>query len=178
MSDAAPLPELFRSLNIHCHTPRSNAIVCVSPGDVIPPVDYLSAGIHPWDAEHADEVKWEQLRELAVDPRTIAIGECGLDRRKGPALNIQMPVFRRQAELAEQVGKPLIIHAVGTFNELIALKREFRPSVTWIIHGFRGKAPLAAQLVKHGFYLSLGTRFNPAVPQLIPNDFLLSESDD
>ena len=47
----------------------------------------------------------------------------------------------------------------------------------WIIHGFRGKPQLAEALIRQGFYLSLGERYNPMSAAVIPIDRLLAESD-
>lgn len=55
-----------------------------------------------------------------------------------------------------EAGKPLVIHLVKAVDELLKVKRDLRPSNPWIIHGFRGKAALAEEYLKHGFYLSFG----------------------
>ena len=70
--------------------------------------------------------------------------------------------------LAEEVGKPLVIHLVKAVDELLKVKRDLRPSNPWIIHGFRGKAALAEEYLKHGFYLHSGrnTRKQPCAGYL------------
>lgn len=175
------LPEWFYDIDVHTHDPQADheAIVCLTPEDSFGERRYYSVGIHPWDAARADERMFERLREMASDPRVVAIGECGLDRRHTPAVDmaVQEEVFVRQAELAESLGKPLIIHCVGAFNELVELKKRLKPSVPWIVHGFRGKPELARELVRQGFYLSLGLRFNPAVPASVSSSALLRETD-
>jgi TatD DNase family protein len=77
----------------------------------------------------------------------------------------------------------MIIHCVQAWQEIIALKKEIRPKVPWIIHGFRGKPELAGQLINHGFYLSFGDTIlyqnNTTAQSLksIPEDFLFLETD-
>lgn len=175
------LPQFFYEVDVHTHIPAAGAIVNVTPfgsgNPFMSGCEYYSIGIHPWLADRATEADVARLRELAADGRVVAIGEAGLDARRGPELAVQMPVFRMQAELAMQLDKPLIVHAVATFQQVIALHRELGAAVPWIVHGFRGKPQLATELVRHGFYLSLGARYNPAVPTVVPADRLLRETD-
>ena len=91
---------------------------------------------------------------------------------------MQVEVFRRQACLAEEVGKPLVIHLVKAVDELLKVKRDLRPSNPWIIHGFRGKAALAEEYLKHGFYLSFGEKYQKAALCRIPADRLFIETDE
>lgn len=175
------LPPFFYEVDVHTHLPALNAIVNVTPfgsgNPFMAGCQYYSIGIHPWLADKADQTSLQRLRSLAADDRVVAIGEAGLDARRGPQLSLQNPIFRYQAELASELGKPLIIHAVATFPQIIALRRELRADVPWIVHGFRGKPQLAAELVRHGFYLSLGTNYNQSVPSAVPTDRLLHETD-
>ena len=61
-----------------------------------------------------------------------------------------------QAQLAEAHQKPVVIHCLKSWDELITLRGIAQPKVPWILHGFRGKPKLAEQMLKHGFYLSFG----------------------
>lgn len=174
-----PLPPFFHHIDIHthCDSPGGGSIVCITPEQDFGESHYYSVGIHPWDADRADDRTFSKLRAMAADSRVVAIGEAGIDALRGPSDEIQEHVFIRQARLADELGKPLIIHAVRTFNRLIGLKKSMKPSVPWIIHGFRGKPELALQLVRNGFYISLGDKFNEAVPAAVPAERILHESD-
>jgi Tat protein secretion system quality control protein TatD with DNase activity len=86
----------------------------------------------------------------------VAIGECGLDRNIDLPLDIQTSIFKRHIELAETLQKPLVIHCVRAFSELIALKKNTKSTVPWIIHGFHKKEEVFQQLLKHDFYFSFG----------------------
>ena len=90
------------------------------------------------------------------DPKLLGIGECGLDKAIACDLAVQLEVFISQIGLAEKFRKPLIIHCVRAYNELLQCKKHSRSSVPWIIHGFTGKPELARQLIRQGFYLSFG----------------------
>lgn len=145
------------------------------PGEIV----RFSVGIHPWHLteSNADE-HWQWLIEVANRPQVVAIGECGLDKLKGPSLALQMDVFKRCALFAEERSLPLIIHAVKCSNELIRLKKELRPVQPWIIHGFRGKKEVAQEYLKHGFYLSFGEHYQEESMRTVPLDKLFLETDE
>ncbi|WP_232056673.1 TatD family hydrolase [Methylomonas rhizoryzae] len=118
---------------------------------------YFSLGMHPWFIERqAQEIAFSRLERLAAHPKVLAIGECGLDKCIATPPARQAEVFSRHIELSEAVGKPLIIHCVRAFAELLQLKKRFAPRQAWIVHGFTGKPALAKQLLQHGCYLSFG----------------------
>ena len=140
---------------------------------------YASVGIHPWTlTEENADIQWKALRESIKDKRIVAIGECGLDKLKGSSMELQTAVFKQEAALAEDSSLPLIIHCVKAFNELIQLKKEISPCQPWIIHGFRGKLPLALDCIRHGFYLSIGSHFQENTLKTIPLDRLFIETDE
>ena len=86
-----------------------------------------------------------------------AIGECGLDRACDSDFELQREVFIKQIELSEQYHKPLIIHAVRSYPDIISIRKETKSKQPWIIHGFNGNEHSAEQLLRHdGIYLSLG----------------------
>lgn len=117
-------------------------------------------------------------RELVSHPQVLAIGEAGLDKLAEASLEVQMEVFRYQVELAEEVGKPLVIHLVKAVDELLRMKRALRPSVPWIIHGFRGKMALAEEYLRHGFYLSFGEKYQEEALRQVPVHRLFIETDE
>ena len=140
---------------------------------------YASVGIHPWTlTEKNANIQWKALYESIKDKRIVAIGECGLDKLKGPSMELQTAVFKQEAALAEDSSLPLIIHCVKAFNELIQLKKEISPCQPWIIHGFRGKLPLALDCIRHGFYLSIGSHFQENTLKAIPLERLFIETDE
>lgn len=150
-----------------------------------PPSDRVSVGIHPWYASiHELDTQLSRLEKVVVLPQVICIGECGLDRLRGPALREQERVFEAQARLAEQVRKPLVIHCVRAHQEMLRLFRALRPTVPWVLHGFVQKWETALPFVEEGFYFSLGKALlSPySAPSswlpLFPSDRLLLETDD
>lgn len=144
-----------------------------------------SLGLHPWFVQiQTWEASWANLVDLAKQSQVVAIGECGLDRNIELPLEIQISIFQRHIELAELLRKPLLIHCVRAFAELIALNKNTRSSIPWIIHGFNKKEEVFQQLLKHDFYFSFGaTILSDRSPILqviatIPNGRFLLETDD
>lgn len=140
-------------------------------------------GIHPW---HLNETnRSEQISEVlsaADNPLIIAIGEAGFDRLKGPPAVLQREVFEEQVHIAEQNRKPMVIHCVRAWDELLQAHRKLKPEMPWMIHGFRGKDNLALQLISKGMYLSFWFDFvmrPEAVPLLkeVPMNKIFLETD-
>ena len=115
---------------------------------------YYSAGIHPQDIESGsieNQINWLQS---AITENCFAIGECGLDGLVSVNIKIQEDVFLRQIQLANEVKKPLIIHCVKKFYEVISFRKKSEQPM--IIHGFNKKQNVADDLLKNNFYLSFG----------------------
>lgn len=116
-----------------------------------------SAGLHPWFLTKENfDADFEKLSQLIHNQDIIALGECGLDRLKGEDLAFQTLAFEAQIRLAESVKKPVIIHCVKAYNEIVSLKRKLKPTVPLIIHGFNQNETILKDLVKNGFYISMG----------------------
>jgi TatD DNase family protein len=114
-----------------------------------------SFGIHPWHLTAEDyKEQLDNVGKYAAHPNVIALGEAGFDRLKGPAPELQRTTFEEQVRIADENSKPLFIHCVRAWEELIAENKRLKPSTVWIIHGFRGKRELARQLISKGMLLS------------------------
>lgn len=137
---------------------------------------FFSCGIHPWYSENVEK-QLDALSGLALQKRVVAIGEIGYDKMKGKELNVQQHIFELQAEIAESVEKPVVIHCVKAWDWLLMSKKRIEPKQPWVIHGYRGNYQLAEQLLSKGFYFSLGYHFNEAVVHKIPENRLLLETD-
>ena len=143
-----------------------------------PTAKVFSCGIHPWYSQNTD-AQFYRLKELLSEGNNIvAVGEIGLDKLKGPGMDTQIDVFRRQAELAEEMHKPVIIHCVKAWQEIVMLKKEINPEQVWIVHGFRGGVELVKQLIDHDFRFSIGKSFNAEAVKIIPSGSLYLETDD
>ena len=120
-------------------------------------INPFSIGIHPWFI-NKDTIEEEFLiiEEKLQEQNCLAIGECGLDKITVVEFELQKIVFRKQVQLSEKYKKPLIIHCVKAFQEIIAFKKEIQPNEVWILHGFHKNLQVAKSLLKNGIVLSFG----------------------
>ena len=118
---------------------------------------FFSTGLHPW---HIGTVKLEEcfraIDQAAMQKDMLAVGECGLDRAIKTDFALQEWCFKQQIAIAEKHDKPLIIHCVRAYSDLLQIKKESKSGVLWIIHGYHGNLETTLSLIKHEFYFSVG----------------------
>lgn len=173
--------------NFHTHQftnqPGILELVNQYPNEFNASIPFYSIGIHPWYIV-ADRIEADLkiIEEKLQTENCLALGECGLDKRIEIPLEQQIIVFEKQLALAEKYKKPVVIHCVAAFQEVIEIKKRMKISVPVIIHGFSKNLQLAKQLIEAGFYISFGKYLlrNPdlkTVFQNVPNDRFLLETD-
>jgi len=144
-----------------------------------------SVGLHPWHVdENTIQEDLKMVEEVASHPQVIAIGEAGLDKTIKTSLETQSFAFYAQVDIARKFEKPLIVHCVRAYNEVLTLKINAKIKQPWIIHWFNANRQMGEQLTEKGFYLSFGHMlFNDrskayhAFPNL-PIEKLFFETDD
>ncbi len=180
-------------VNIHIHREENNpdeiSLVNIFAQEFskfqIKPEGFYSVGLHPWHLENVDVNKTIKIVERAAeDPRVAAIGETGIDRVISTDINFQTEIFIKHLEIAEKFQKPVVIHCVRCYSELISIKKNNNFQMPWIIHGFTANEIIAEQLLKYDCYLAFGKfLFNetskvPGVFPKIPNEKFFFESDE
>jgi TatD DNase family protein len=118
---------------------------------------YFSAGIHPWDANL--QVSISELEKLIQHSNCLAIGECGLDKVVDLEFELQKKIFIVQLDLAVNYQKPVIIHCVKAYDELMEICKSYHHQIPLIIHGYNKSLELAKQLIDKGFFLSFSQSF-------------------
>ena len=144
-----------------------------------------AAGLHPWWADGFDDASLAQLERLLNGHcELVAVGECGLDRKRGPPLAQQQAVFEGQIRLAEAHARPLLIHSVAAHDEVISLLRRGAFSHPFLMHGFSGSMEQAEALVKRGAFIGVSgiitharSRKTRAVIAQLPLEALVLETD-
>ena len=152
---------MTKFINLHTHQflNLSDVIAVVNqyPWEFNNSIPNYSIGIHPW---YIDENRIESdlniISEKLQLPECLALGECGLDKRIEITMELQTSVFKQQLQLVQQTEKPIILHCVAAYDEVIALKKELKVENPMIIHGFSKNKQVANSLLKNGFYLSFG----------------------
>ena len=146
---------------------------------------YAAVGIHPENCGGCTAGDLDAIRALAQLPKTVAIGEIGLDYywAENPPRDFQQQVLRQQLALARELALPVIIHDREAHADTLAIVREF-PGVTGVFHCFSGSPEMARELLKMGWYLGFdgpvtykNARRTPEVAAVTPLDRMLIETD-
>jgi TatD DNase family protein len=148
------------------------------------PFIYASLGIHPHHAHEAGPDRWpelsKKLRPLLKHPKVVAIGEFGLDYfRMQNTKEQQDYLFRRQLDLAKELGKPIVIHCRDAHADLQKTLAEYYPETSFerscpqpkgTIHCFTGTWEDAQTYLSRGFVLGIDG------PVTYPNSEQLKEN--
>lgn len=175
----------YFNLHTHKHSNQENVLELVNqyPQEFDDSIPFYSIGIHPlFIDEKRLENDLEIVAEKLASKNCLALGECGLDKRSETDFEIQKTIFEKQLLLAQKNQKPVVIHCVSAFQELIEIKKRLQITVPMIVHGFSKKIELATQLIDSGFYISFGKYLflNPELESVfksIPNNRFLLETD-
>lgn len=124
---------------------------------------YFATGLHPcWlqgnitlDAKQLDALK-NALRQQAQSAQCIAIGECGLDQYIDGDAALQEAVLASHLEIAQECGKPVILHCRRAHNALLRWLKKNPLKQGGILHAYSGSREQAEQYWQMGFYLGIG----------------------
>lgn len=177
----------MKFFNLHTHKFTNQEIVLELvnqyPQEFDASIPYYSIGIHPWHInEETLELDLQIIESKLQEPNCLALGECGLDKRIEMPLALQQTVFERQLLLAQKYSKPVVIHCVAAFQEVMAIKKRLKITVPMLIHGFSKNKQVAKELIDNGFYISFGKYLllNPELETVflsIPDDRFFLETD-
>ena len=149
------------------------------------PFVYAAAGIHPSDCAGTGEAELAALRELCGHEKVVAVGEIGLDYywKDGPPRDLQQTVFRRQIELAIELGLPVIVHDREAHGDSLSIVTDY-PEVRGVFHCFSGSPEMAEALLKRGWYLGFdgpitykNAQKAPEVAAVTPLERIVVETD-
>ena len=150
------------------------------------PFVFATVGVHPNDAQKAEEKTFADLERLSAHPKVKAIGEIGLDYHWGVPKGAQLPVFLRQLEIASSAKLPVVIHTRDAWTDTLDVLREhWAPrGLPCVMHCFTGTPDEARACLDLGFHLAFGgvATFPKAgeireSARLAPADRLLLETD-
>lgn len=147
--------------NIHTHHFSNNSeiveLVNQYPNEINTELPNFTVGIHPWYLNENTFLDDLAVIENAIQlPNFKAVGECGLDKRIETSIEIQKKILIPQLLLAQKYKKPVILHCVAAYHEIIEIKKELKLTIPMVIHGFLKNSQVAESLIKNGFYLSFG----------------------
>lgn len=150
------------------------------------PFIYAAVGIHPDGVGELNEERFAWMRERCAEPKTVAIGEIGLDYYWNKENHeIQKYWFRRQMELAKELKLPMIVHSrEAAADTLEEIQKAQSPELTGVIHCFSYSPEMAQEYLRMGYYIGIGgvVTFKNAkklkeVAKLVPPERILLETD-
>ena len=139
-------------------------------------------GIHPHEAGGATDVDVAEVRALLDHPRAVGVGETGLDwfRDYAPR-EAQLRLFERLLAVADETGKPAVVHTRAADADTLALLEDVPGRV--VLHCFSSPHLLEPAL-ERGWYVSFAgnASFPKAVDlrlaaRAVPADRILAETD-
>lgn len=175
--------------NIHSHSSGTDGDITITNThqffERIIDHSIYSIGLHPWylNTNTLNE-DLSSLEKHAAMNNVIAIGECGLDKLCQTGWELQKIAFIQQIQIAEKLKKPMIIHCVKAFNELIETKKELKVKTPMIVHGYNNNKHIAEQLLQHDFFFSFGKALlkadsnASALIGTLPKERIFLETDD
>jgi TatD DNase family protein len=154
---------------------------------------YATIGIHPHEAKLASDADFEEMAQLAKQPKVLAWGEIGLDYFYDHSpRDVQQQVFLKQLQLAQAARLPVIIHcrpsdqSENAWDDCLRLLQEkwAQSHLGGILHCFTGSWPHATQALEMGFMISFAGNITfPKAQQIreaakqTPLDRMLIETD-
>jgi TatD DNase family protein len=143
---------------------------------------YAVLGIHPHQAATEDATHLGELRELLRHDAAVAVGETGLDFYRDYAPRpAQLDLFERQLALAQELGKPVVVHTRAADEATARALEGFGGTV--VLHCFSSPGLLPVAL-ERGYYVSFaGNVTYPKAAELraaaaaVPADRILAETD-
>ena len=129
----------FFNLHTHKFINQETVLELVNqyPQEFDASIPFYSIGIHPWYInEERLELDLQIIESKLQEPNCLALGECGLDKRIEMLFELQKTVFERQLLLAQKQDKPVVIHCVAAFQEVIETKKRLKITIPMLIHGF------------------------------------------
>lgn len=163
--------------------PASAAVLALADGAW----SRATVGVHPHHADQVDDAALATLRDLAIDPRCAAIGECGLDfERDFSPRPAQERAFEAQCSLAADLGLPLFLHQRGAWDRFAAILAPWLPRLPGaVLHCFTEGPEVARAALDLGLHLGItgwvcddrrAEALRAALP-LVPLHRLLLETD-
>lgn len=143
-----------------------------------------SCGVHPLNQEQGYD--FSELRQLAADPRVVAMGETGLDYfYQKETMARQQASFREHIRIGRELNKPMIVHTREARDDTLAILREEQAeSCSGVLHCFTEDRQTAEKLLDMGFYISFSgiATFRNAeqireAARYVPLDRMLVETD-
>ena len=136
----------------------------------------------------AEDFDYTYYKNLAMNDKVVAIGECGLDFYHGEKNNEakQAEIFKAQIELALELDKSLMLHVREAYPETVEILKEYKNKygnkLRGNVHFFAGDWDMAQQFLVLGFTMSFTgvitfARNYDEVIKNLPLNMIMAETD-
>lgn len=152
-----------------------------------PGVAFAMMGLHPCSVQEGFQAELDSIEKWLFDHpgKYVAVGEIGIDLYWDKStLPFQVDAFEQQIGWAKELGKPIVIHARDSFNEIFeVMDRLADEKLRGVFHCFTGNRAQAEKALSYGFYLGIGgvaTYKNGGLDKTLPSvglDKLILETD-
>ncbi|MEM7011170.1 MAG: TatD family hydrolase [Verrucomicrobiota bacterium] len=124
---------------------------------------FATVGVHPTSIHEVNpETYIDEIRELAGKPKVVAIGEIGLDYYHPPQdgseeadwRGRQAEFFRRQLDLAVELGLPVVVHQRECYDDTLEIIRPYAGKMKSVFHCFINSVEQGQELIDLGFHVS------------------------
>jgi TatD DNase family protein len=134
---------------------------------------YAAVGFHPTDLGEFSESAFQQVKELAIHPKVVAIGEIGIDYfwvKEPEKRAFQREALRRQLQFAQEANKPVVVHMreegdawFGQASmDLLEILAEWHRGLNGrlaeqpgVLHSFNGDLETAQKALASNFYIGV-----------------------
>lgn len=176
----------------HSHSPGNNAVFNVDYKfavqlPIFNSIQLISLGAHPWYIDNFDLKDFigvfERLKKRS-DIKIVAIGEIGLDRKRGGSFEKQLEYFNHLIRFSAQINLPVILHCVSALEEILFSLKKFSFPKSCMFHDFNGNQIMLKKLIDLGHYVGVGNslkRKNSKIYQQLNNldiQHILFETDE
>jgi TatD DNase family protein len=179
-------------IDIHCHKINIARSIFSLPSLFVSELNMeveldqpVSIGLHPWNIKLSEVVdNLSVLESLSRNENVLAIGECGLDRNISVLIDKQIEIFKHQINIANEVKKPMIIHNVKSYSDILNILKNDDVKTPWILHGYNANKIISKKLLEYDVYFSFGDSIlknssrTTEVLSEIPLDRIFFETDD
>ncbi len=119
---------------------------------------YCALGIHPSECADMTQTLLAEIEEKLRRPKVVAVGEIGLDYHwEEPDRKLQQYWFRKQIEMAERAGLPIVIHSRDAARDTFDILMETDAAQNGcVMHCYSYSAEMAVEYTQRGYFLGVG----------------------
>lgn len=119
---------------------------------------YGTVGVHPSEVNGLEDNDMEELKEMSIHPKIVAIGEIGLDYHYEDTIKeVQQKWFVKQLQLAKKTKLPVVIHSRDAASDTIRIMKEYEAQkIGGVVHCYSYSKDIAKTFLEMDYYFGIG----------------------